>query len=678
MVDLTRTFGPGGFKAGPPPTAPVYTDENPRSGFFDELRSYGFVVKGLPVLGKIERVAVADDKGTDQSGWYVFNEFPDDFRPGASIGIGVFGNWKGHPEKVTWTSKRSDAMSPAEIARRDEYITAARIARENEQREQRSLAQAKANTIWSEATPAPADHPYLVRKGIGPHDVRVSRGKLVIPMAYQGEIVSLQFIDAEGNKRFLKHGQMLGSFFSIGQPTDTIYVTEGFATGASIHEATGDMVYIVYNTANLLEGTASVKALHPDAEIVIAGDDDQWGDKGNAGRAKASAAGDVHMCRVIFPEFDKTDSKPTDFNDLAQLEGIEAVKAQLKSKPAPNTDRLEYIWSSNIQPNNKCPYIIKGLFEPGSMSVVFGQSNVGKSFFAVDIGIHVAAGIPYRERRVAQGGVVYVASESGASVKRRVFAALKDKHLNDIPLAIVPTSVDLLDKEADTPRLVAAVLEAGKERGKISLVIVDTLSRSFGGGDENSSKDMTTFISNMDKLRDATGAHVLIVHHAGKDGARGARGHSSLRAATDTEISIKRASGGKFSIASIDKQRDGDSGDKLQFELHQVELGVDDDGDPITTCVVIERNADTNSGLKLGPQQNLCLEILIEHWASSVISDEGISFDDFKVLMVNGGLIEEDDKRLRQKLSELRKGLRAHDLITINARRVKLSNLAAT
>ena len=324
---------PGGFTAIPEKPS-AYECENPRTAFMDELASYGFEervgqkLSATPELGKIVRVAASNDKKGKQSGWYWYSEFTDDFKPGALIGVGVFGNWKGHPEKVVWTSKRKDSMSPAESARLDEQMTAARIARELELEAKRKAAATKAQEIWAEATDAPADHPYLAAKGIQPHGTRISLGKIVVPVMEKGEIVSVQFIDAKGNKRFLGGGKTKGCHYAIGEPSGTVYVAEGFSTGATIHEATGDRVYVAYNAGNLLEATSAAKDENPDAHIIIAGDDDHKTD-GNPGRSKADAAGDVLHCKVIYPEVEGDD---TDFNDMARREGINSVRKLLKGR----------------------------------------------------------------------------------------------------------------------------------------------------------------------------------------------------------------------------------------------------------------------------------------------------------------------------------------------------------
>lgn len=317
------------------PKQAYVTDDNPRESFIDEMRSYGFQPPSLPVLGKIDRIPAPNEKPGKKSGWYIYNEIQDDYKPGSWIGIGVFGSWRSDPERVVWTSKRRESMSASESARFEEQLRAEKIARDEELATRRALAAEKAATIWAEATPAPSEHPYLTKKGVQAHGVRVSRGQIVVPVYSNGALVSLQFIDVDGGKKFLSGGKTGGCAFKIEGHADTVYVAEGFATGATLHEVTGATVYVAFNAGNLLEATSAAKDAHPGAEIVIAGDDDH-NTPGNPGRAKANAAGDVMRVKVIFPEVDGDD---TDFNDMARTRGVEAFKAMLMA--ATSLDRLQ-------------------------------------------------------------------------------------------------------------------------------------------------------------------------------------------------------------------------------------------------------------------------------------------------------------------------------------------------
>ena len=229
---------------------------------------------------------------------------------------------------------------------------------------------------------------------------------------------------------------------------------------------------------------------------------------------------------------------------------------------------------------NDC--LIKNWLSESAISVIYGDSNCGKSFFALDLAYHVAAGHGWFDQKVKAGSVLYVAAEGGRGFGKRI-AAVKlqkpDLHAaGSQNLNLLPLQVDL--HGADDASAIINQAEPSQYR----LVVVDTLAMSIGEGSENDGRDMGMFISNIMRLKAYFNCHILIVHHTGKDRSKGARGHSSLRAALDTEIELK--ADGLVRVASVTKQRDMESGKKVAFTLEVVELGLDEDLDAVTSCVV--------------------------------------------------------------------------------------------
>lgn len=262
--------------------------------------------------------------------------------------------------------------------------------------------------------------------------------------------------------------------------------------------------------------------------------------------------------------------------------------AQPKIDAAP-TQELE--WFDDIEPSLTDAYLVKGVLADGAMSVVYGPSNSGKTFFALDLAFHIATETPWRGLKVKGAGVLYLAAEGGRGVLNRVAALKSHTGVCDVPLAVKRAGLDLLHKEADLQTVydLAQAVQARKE-GAPLIIVIDTLSRIMAGGDENSAADMTALIRNIDAIREATGAHIMLVHHTGKDTAKGARGHSSLRAATDTEIEVQNEDGAR--AAMVTKQRDYQGGECFAFELKSIELGHDQDGDEVTSCVVEATDSD--------------------------------------------------------------------------------------
>jgi hypothetical protein len=183
-----------------------------------------------------------------------------------------------------------------------------------------------------------------------------------------------------------------------------------------------------------------------------------------------------------------------------------------------------------------------------------------------------------------------------------------------MPFAAISSPIDLCSSDADVVRLVAAIRSADLGM-PVAMIIIDTLSRVLAGGNENAPDDMGALVRNLDRLRDETGAAIAIVHHSGKDAARGARGHSLLRAATDTEIEVMRDEGSKLSTARVTKQRDYATEGSFTFKLRLVELDLDEDGDPITSCVLEESEnsaAPREKRGKLPAAQRRALQLLAD------------------------------------------------------------------
>ncbi len=263
----------------------------------------------------------------------------------------------------------------------------------------------------------------------------------------------------------------------------------------------------------------------------------------------------------------------------------EAVSEEAVTEEAGAVFRFELF--SEIKPDLARADLVDDLLDLGGMSILYGDSNTGKSFNALDIAFHIAAGRPWMGREVESGVAAYIAAEGGGHFRKRIAAIRKHYELGEraIPLALIPSAVDLAGEGRDVDPLIATIRSAEKQTGgKCKFVVVDTLSRAMGGTDENASKDMTAFVRNVDRIRKALDAHVMVVHHTGKDKAKGARGHSSLRAATDTELEVAN------DAIAVTKQRDRESDPPIGFALHPVEIGQDKRGKTVKSCVVLPRN----------------------------------------------------------------------------------------
>jgi len=299
---------------------------DPRQAFMDVLSAEGFKLPRTLQIGHLERIDGPEDKPGKKSGWYIFQEIEDSQSQGHIIGVANYGDWKTGVSK-DWCSRSQHTMSTQERLHYHASREAMKAAYEADLLQKQTEAAAKAFEIWSAAPDAVISHEYLKRKGIKYYKgVKIASDKrLIIPIAVNNEIVSLQFIDPAGEKRFLTGGRIKGGWFVIEGNTDIIYIAEGYATAASVHEATGSTVYVAFNAGNLYEVASYVKSIHPTARIIIAGDDDT-ATAGNPGRTKATQAAEGLGLEVAFP------SGYVDFNDQLQGLGLDQLKKYLNPK----------------------------------------------------------------------------------------------------------------------------------------------------------------------------------------------------------------------------------------------------------------------------------------------------------------------------------------------------------
>jgi phage/plasmid primase-like uncharacterized protein len=271
--------------------------------------------------GELHRFASDDSRG-DDPGWYVLHV--------DSLPAGAFGCWRTGVEQ-TWCATRERPLSRTEQVAHRENMDTIRRKRDADRERRQADAALAAGKIWDAAQRA-TDHPYLAGKGIKPHGVRQHHdGRLIVPVRIGQRLRSLQFIDRDGAKLFLKDGQVAGGYFSIGTTKDakSLCIVEGFATGASVHEATDHPVAVAFNAGNLQSVTEVLHESYPDLQLIVCGDDDP-GVAGNPGRSKATEAARSVGARLALPGSDcKRLEGVTDFNDLESRCGNDAVRASV-------------------------------------------------------------------------------------------------------------------------------------------------------------------------------------------------------------------------------------------------------------------------------------------------------------------------------------------------------------
>ncbi len=238
-------------------------------------------------------------------------------------------------------------------------------------------------------------------------------------------------------------------------------------------------------------------------------------------------------------------------------------------------------------------------FATGSLVTLFGPSGVGKSFVALDYALCVATGRPYLGRHESlRGPVLYIAGEGVSGLRNRVKAWLAHHEVQTPPrnFVFVPATFNLLD-DAEADELIQIARDDLGQNP--SLVVIDTLARNFGGGNENATQDMNQFITNLDRLKAEFGCTVLVVHHTGKDAAKKERGNTALRGASDTMILLDETdnSVGIAGGAAVfcEKQKDAPEFDRYVLLKHKVEL---EDGQESIVFVPKDRTATEYQFLK--------------------------------------------------------------------------------
>lgn len=278
------------------------------------------------------------------------------------------------------------------------------------------------------------------------------------------------------------------------------------------------------------------------------------------------------------------------------------------------------------------PWIVKGVLPKAGLAVVYGASGSGKSFAVLDIGMAVARGVEWRGRKTKQGRVAYIAAEGAEGFRKRLAAYAQHLavDLTNVPMTVLNAAPNLMEKQDAVD-----VAKGIKAAGGADLIIVDTFAQTTPGANENAGEDVGKALGYCKRIHETTGALVLLIHHSGKDATKGARGWSGLRAAADAEIEVIRTDQGR--ALRLSKSKDGEDGLEWGFDLEIVQLGVDEDLDPITSCVVVEAAVPAKGGIadrKMGPVEQVVNAVIQEF---AIAQTEGIEV---------GPVIAESVKRL--------------------------------
>jgi phage/plasmid primase-like uncharacterized protein len=275
----------------------------------------------LIAANHVHRFHIASDKIGSKNGWYIlfYHRL-----------AGVFGSWK-TGQHCIWYSQAYQNLNSKEKVVYQKQLEQAKASSQAALEKLRAEAKERANSIWQQSSLANDSHPYLIKKGVTVHNIRLRQdGTLVIPLLdNQGFIHSLQFIKSDGSKRFLRDGAIQGHYYQFGSDSNVVYLCEGYVTAATIWQATQAIVVAAFNAGNLLAVAQVIRLRYPTKQLIVCADNDQFNPHGNIGLEKATQAAKAVNGYLIKPEFKQLENKPTDFNDLYLQQGLAAVQEQL-------------------------------------------------------------------------------------------------------------------------------------------------------------------------------------------------------------------------------------------------------------------------------------------------------------------------------------------------------------
>lgn len=559
MANLSSILGDNW---SPPQASPVASIE---SQFIDAIINSGLhAPRDIVMDSKIHRFASDDDRHK-KPGWYIAYASP--------IPVLVFGCWK-----AGFTSqKRAETgvkYTPAQEMKLLSQIAEAKKLRDAEQERKHEVAVETIESTWPTFTPASPDHPYLKRKGIGAHGARVTGdGRLVVPLfSEDGELSSLQYIDHDGNKLYHTGGITGSRFWMLGELKQTLYIAEGFATAATIHEATNEAVVVAFSANNLPSVAGIMRTKYGSTQdIVVVADHDVSG----VGLNKATEASARHGVRVVMPP------NMGDANDYVQA-GHDLL---LLLNPTVED------WLIGADHFSERPepikWLVKKWLPEQSLIMVHGPSGGGKTFAVLDWMLSIAsATAEWAGNKVKSGTVVYLAGEGHQGLKGRVAAWKHKKQIKSLKMWISKSGCDL-----NTPE---GYQKAANQIRMLphppSIIVVDTLHR-FLLGDENSAQDAKTMLDACAALMREFNCSVLLVHHTGvsEEAQHRARGSSAWRGALDIEISIVPARDGQPLEIVQRKQKDGELSEPLFARIEGVVIPgwFDEDGEPVKSATLV-------------------------------------------------------------------------------------------
>ncbi len=477
--------------------------------FYDAIRLAGLKPpETIYIDGQLHRFGTSEKPG-DKAGWYILY--------GDGIPAGSFGDWRTGANH-SWHSDIGRTLTEAETVEHQKKLNAMREAREAAEEKRYNEVARQAASLWNAAIEAPANHPYLLQKGVEAYGLREHKGRLIVPVRTPEAIQSLQFIDSSGSKRFLCGGKLRGGYFSIGAPKDIICICEGYATGASIFKATGYAVAVAFTAANL--GLVA-KILHkkfPDRQLILCADDDIW-TAGNPGLKKAQEAAAMVGGLLAIPRFGENRSPGlSDFNDLQKHSGVEAVKRIISEVVEPNGVKL--ICSTDMEPK-AVAWLWKNWLALSKFHILAGTPGTGKTTIALNLAAIVSRGGQWPDGTQCEspGNVLIWSGEDDPEdtlLPRLLMHGAEQKRIYFISDVIENNKARVFDPACDIPKLYE---KASKMEG-VRLIIIDPIVNAISG-DSHKNVEVRRSLQPLIELGKKLKAVILGISHFSKGGSLG-------------------------------------------------------------------------------------------------------------------------------------------------------------
>ena len=591
MADITDIFG-GDFT---PPIEKII--DPPEIQLKDAMIDHGITPPDIIYMdGQIHRFN-SGTKGRsgygDKTGWYVAYD--------GQVPAGTFGCWRLGVE-INFKANIGRQLTAVEEMAHTKRIAEAKALRDAELAKTRELAANTVNQIWENGTHATDDHGYLIKKNVKSHGARVTGdGRLMFPLFdIDGNISSLQYVDVNSNKQFHTGGATRGMFWSLGDDISTIYIAEGFATAASIYEATNKKTIITYSASNLVPVTEIIREKYPHTDICIVADND----KNGIGLNYATQASAKYGVRVVMPP------EQGDANDY-----VMAGHDLLALLNPPKDDWLIQADDFSRQPA-PIKWLVKGWLQDQALIMVHGPSGGGKTFVVLDWCMHIAAGKQaWGNHRVRHGNIIYLAGEGHHGLKSRIAAWKQYYQVEHLNMWLSKDGCDL-----NTPEGYQRVTDNLRTLPKKpSIIVVDTLHR-FLLGDENSAQDAKTMLDACNALMNEFECSVLLVHHTGvsEDAQHRARGSSAWRGALDIEVSIVPSTEESPMKIIQRKSKDAELSMPMHVNLYPVKINgwFDEDGEPVSSAIINHVEFEEKLSLKDEKIVKICKDFEMA-WESS-------------------------------------------------------------